>query len=114
MSKVIRSLLFFAVLCFLNMVILIKWVVPVLNANLDRGYYDAFSLISVLCGNNPDDSVIRLLNINNYDGVLFLIFMSPGIIVSWMAFYTVFKLVLFDVPFSICFKVRKEKEVPGG
>ncbi|EKZ8998624.1 hypothetical protein RE762_004496 [Salmonella enterica] len=114
MSKIISNLLFFAVLCFLNILILIKWVVPVLNENLGRGYYDAFSLISVLCGNNPDDSVIRILNINNYDSVFFVIFMSPGIIVSWMAFFTVFKLVLFDAPFSMCFNVRREKEAPGG
>ncbi|HFH0499405.1 TPA: hypothetical protein ACGHOZ_003860 [Salmonella enterica subsp. enterica serovar Onderstepoort] len=112
MSNVLR-ILFFSAVCALNIVILITWVIPVLNTNLNRGYYDAFSFISVLCGNNPDNSVIQLLNINNYNGVLFVMLMSPGIITSWIAFFTVYKFVLLDVPlFSIqvIFPIRTKKQ----
>ena len=76
-------------------------IVPVIFSNMDNGYYDAFSLISVLCGNNPDDSVLHYLNYSDYNGVLFFIFMTPGILVSWLALLTLYKLILWDAPLSV-------------
>ncbi|HGG5823031.1 TPA: hypothetical protein ACJG25_004123 [Salmonella enterica subsp. enterica serovar Saintpaul] len=109
MSKVIKRIFFFAVLYAINIVMLIKWVAPALNANLDRGYYDAFSLIFTLCGNNPDDSFVRTLNINDYDSALFMVSMLPGVIISWMAFFTIYKMILLDAPFFLYFKNWKGK-----
>lgn len=101
MKSLLGILFTVVIISALNIIMLIKWIVPVIFSNMDNGYYDAFSLISVLCGNNPDDSVLHYLNYSDYNGVLFFIFMTPGILVSWLAFLTLYKLILWDAPLSV-------------
>lgn len=113
MKKFIRILCAFSVVIALNIIMLLKWIAPVATANMERGYYDAFSLIFVLCGNNPDESALNYLNANNYDAVMFTIFMIPGILVSWFAFFALYKCILWDAPFSgfQCFEDRSAEEI---
>lgn len=101
MKSLLGILFTVVIISALNIIMLIKWIVPVIFSNMDNGYYDAFSLISVLCGNNPDDSVLHYLNYSDYNGVLFFIFMTPGILVSWLTLLTLYKLILWDAPLSV-------------
>ncbi len=87
---------------------LFNWL-PALFANIDRGYYDAFSFIAVLCDNNPDESVLHYLNANNYHGVLFFIFMSPGVLASWVAFLALYVAIVLEAPLTL-FSPSKEGE----
>lgn len=101
MKNLIRMLCAFSVVIAFNIMMLLKWIAPVATANMERGYYDAFSLIFALCGNNPDESTLNYLNANNYDAVMFVIFMIPGVLVSWLAFFALYKCILWDAPFSV-------------
>lgn len=100
MKYVIRVLCLLVVVIGLNVFMLFNWL-PTLFANIERGYYDAFSFIATLCNNNPDESVLHYLNTNNHDGLLYFIFMSPGVLVSWLAFFAIYKTILLDAPLSL-------------
>lgn len=80
-----------------NLILALKWLAPVLFKNIDNGYYDSFSFISMLCGNNPDSTGLHFLNASQYDTFLSL-FLWPGIVVSWMAFFALYKLVFWMIP----------------
>ncbi|EJW2637216.1 hypothetical protein OBQ87_004508, partial [Salmonella enterica subsp. enterica serovar Braenderup] len=108
MKGLVRIILALVFISAINIVILFKWLAPVLSSNIERGYYDAFSLISVLCGNNPDESAIHYLNSNNYDGVLFFMFMTPGVLVSWFAFFAIYKTIFWDAPLSFFYQKKED------
>ncbi|EBU6743895.1 TPA: hypothetical protein G8Z49_004536 [Salmonella enterica] len=108
MKYVIRIFCVLVVFIGLNVFMFFNWL-PALFENIERGYYDAFSFIAVLCGNNPDDSVLHYLNYSYYNGVLFFIFMTPGILVSWLAFLTIYKLIVLDAPLSVFGLSRKAR-----
>lgn len=107
MKYVIRIFCVLVVVIGLNVFMFFNWL-PALFENIERGYYDAFSFIAVLFGKNPDASVLHYLNANNHDGVFFFIFMSPGIFVSWLAFFAIYKAILLDAPLSL-FSSSREK-----
>jgi len=109
MKYFIRMLCVLVVVIGFNVFMLYNWL-SALFENIERGYYDAFSFIAVLCGNNPDESALHYLNANNYDGVLFFIFMSPGVLVSWLAFFAIYKVILLDAPLSL-FSRPREKHI---
>lgn len=48
MKKLIISLFISVIVSVLNTIVFIKWIIPVVGNNMERGYYDAFSLISEL------------------------------------------------------------------
>lgn len=80
-----------------NLLFALKWLAPVLFKNIDNGYYDSFSFISMLCGNNPDNTLLHFLNVSQYDAFL-SIFLWPGIVVSWLAFFAIYKLTFWMAP----------------
>ncbi|EDV1001568.1 hypothetical protein QF03_004446 [Salmonella enterica subsp. enterica] len=87
----------FTIIGAVNLLLALKWLVPVLFKNIDNGYYDSFSFISMLCGNNPDNTILHFLNVSQYDTFL-SIFLWPGIVVSWLAFFAIYKLTFWMVP----------------
>lgn len=109
MKYFIKMLCVLVVVIGFNIFMIFNWL-PALFENIERGYYDAFTFIAVLCGNNPDASVFHYLNANNHDAVFFFIFMSPGILVSWLAFFAIYKSILLDAPLSL-FSSSREKHV---
>lgn len=113
MRYYIRMLCVLAVVIGLNVSMLSNWI-PALFANIERGYYDAFSFIAVLCNNNPDETALHYLNANNYHGVLFFIFMSPRVLVSWLAFLAFYKAIFLDAPLSFFTSREKHIEVVVG
>lgn len=113
MRYYIRMLCVLAVVIGLNICIFFNWI-PALLTNIERGYYDAFSFIAVLCDNNPDETALHYLNANNYHGALFIIFMSPGILVSWLAFFAFYKAIFLDAPLSFFISRERHIEVVVG
>lgn len=108
----IRILLVISIVGFFNVFLLKQWILPEFLNCMGRGYYDAFSFMYVLSGGDPDISALKALNINNYDGFLFVAFLGGGIFVSWVAFLTIYKSILLDAPcyiLNFCAELAKPK-----